>query len=212
MNRLDLYSKRVKEGREVQAAHDFAKYVMFSGLPKLLMEFPQVFPLSVDGHLLQQKAEDLFRDCAEFFIGDRAVGLAGAELMSLHEKLDLIAGHLSGLSASPANAVHAKLDLMAGYLSKLSTVSIASPGPVPQAPTAVLGDASLPSANKVSGFGGSQPRNGYSVRRRASIRNGSSKVHVNGNGARSGVEPVFELIKCGGTSKELPQESSGEFC
>jgi hypothetical protein len=102
MNRLESYTKRVKEGRDVSAAHDFAGYVRWSGLVKLCKDNPQASPLPVDGHLLQGAAENLHALCTEFYKNQgRPKGLATSELHSLHEKLDLLAGHVSRLTAAP---------------------------------------------------------------------------------------------------------------
>ncbi len=103
MNRLESYAKRVKEGRDVSGAHEFARYVLWSGLVKLCKENPQASPLPVDGHLLQSAATDLQSLCTEFYRNQgRPKGLEASELQSIHEKLNLLAAHVSQLSAAPA--------------------------------------------------------------------------------------------------------------
>jgi len=66
-NRLDVYAARVREGVDVLAASDFARWLRFSGVLKILEAVEQPFPLLVKGKELSKKNEDLISDCGEWF-------------------------------------------------------------------------------------------------------------------------------------------------
>lgn len=104
-NRLDVLHRRVQEGRDVMAASEFARWLNFSGIIKLLEANAQDAPLKVDGALLRSKCEIVLAQCNDRFrTNSEDPNLAKAELLSIHEKLDTLAGYVSRLSA-PAVAV-----------------------------------------------------------------------------------------------------------
>jgi len=99
MNRLSVLERRVQEGRDVDAASEYARWLSFSGLLKLLEANSQPAPLVVDGCLLESRCDELIRMCGERFkTGDRSPNLKAKELQSLHDKIDLVAGYLSRLN------------------------------------------------------------------------------------------------------------------
>ncbi len=61
--RVDVYSKRVAENRDVQAASEYARWLHFSGIIGLLKENASPEPLKVDGSFLQWKVEQLIDQC-----------------------------------------------------------------------------------------------------------------------------------------------------
>lgn len=106
-NKLESYRRRVQEGKDVAAASDFAKFVSWCGVIKLLEANPQKPPLVVDGAHLKWKCEELIRLCNDRFrTNDSQPHVEASELQSLHEKVDLMAAYLSRLSASPAVTVN----------------------------------------------------------------------------------------------------------
>jgi hypothetical protein len=105
VNQLDTFSKRVQEGRDVESASDFARWLSFSGILLLLERYPNQVqshhPLKVDGSFLRWKCEQLIEACNERF---RTNSLNPAfekkEFESMHEKIDRVAGYLSKLTAA----------------------------------------------------------------------------------------------------------------
>jgi hypothetical protein len=107
MNRLSSYSRRVAEGRDVMAASEFARWLNFSGIVRLLMSNPQDPPLKVDGAFMQWTLDQLLEHCNERFRTNRNdPSFTPAEFQSLHDKIDLMAGYLSRLSVAPAVSVN----------------------------------------------------------------------------------------------------------
>ena len=86
MNRLDVLSRRVAEGRDVMAASEFARWLSFSGIIRLCEENACGGDLKVDGALLRWTCEQLIQQC--------------------NERIDLMAGYMSKLSVAPSVSVH----------------------------------------------------------------------------------------------------------
>lgn len=96
MNRLERFSALVAEGKFLFEARAFCSYVLFSGLISLFEANPQDPPLKVDGAFLRWKAEDLQQTIQERFrLNDTSPHLSESEFLSLHDKLDKVAGYLS---------------------------------------------------------------------------------------------------------------------
>ena len=105
VNQLDAFSKRVQEGRDVEAASDFARWLSFSGILMLLERYPNQVqsnhPLKVDGSFLRWKCEQLVEACNERFrTNSLNPAFAKKEFESMHEKIDRVAGYLSKLTAA----------------------------------------------------------------------------------------------------------------
>jgi len=66
-NRLDVLAARVREGTDVMSASEFARWLQFSGLLKVLESVEQGMPLPVRGAELRRKAATLQEDCGEWF-------------------------------------------------------------------------------------------------------------------------------------------------
>lgn len=98
-NRLDVLARRVGEGKDVLAASEFARYLLFSGFLKMFERNPQDFPLKVDGHLLRWKCGDLLDKCARAWKDKNGVvHLDLSQLENVNRKLDIIAAHVSKFS------------------------------------------------------------------------------------------------------------------
>ena len=99
--KLESYRRRVQEGRDIDAAVEFAKFVFWSGIPKLMEANPHPAPLLVDGALLRSKAQELIELCNERYrTRNLDPMLSAKEFKSLHEKIDLLAGYVSQLVPS----------------------------------------------------------------------------------------------------------------
>ena len=105
VNQIDAFSKRVQEGRDVEAASDFARWLSFSGICLLLERYPNEGqshnPLKVDGRLLRWKCDQLIEACnLRFRTNNLNPSFEKKEFESLHEKVDRMAGYLSKLTAA----------------------------------------------------------------------------------------------------------------
>ena len=107
-SQIDRHLARVKEGRDVDAACFFARWLFWSGIPGLLKENSTPHgtpsPLKCDGAFLSWKLNELIEACNEYYRTNKPAGLQATELESLREKveklttnLDLVAGQLSRL-------------------------------------------------------------------------------------------------------------------
>jgi hypothetical protein len=100
-SRLETLSCRVSEGRDVLAASEFARWLSFSGIIKLLESNPQPEPLKVDGAFLRWNTEQLIQQCNERFRTNSVdPNFKAADFKSLHDKVDTIAGYLSTLAST----------------------------------------------------------------------------------------------------------------
>jgi hypothetical protein len=111
-NRLESFSKRVAENRDVMAASEFARWLSFSGIPRLLKANSNPAPLKVDGAHLQWKIDDLLAACNERFrTNNQTPTIEKSEVESMREKMDKMASNL---------------DLMAAQISRLTSAVQAS--------------------------------------------------------------------------------------
>jgi len=88
----------------VDSAVQFARYVLWSGLISLFEEYARPEPLKVDGAFIRWLAEELQRECTERYrTNNFSPTFEQAEFQSIHDKLDLIAGHLSRVAPALSN-------------------------------------------------------------------------------------------------------------
>jgi len=107
VNQLDSFSRRVQEGRDLEAASNFARWLSFSGIIMLLEAFPSPLPLKVDGRFLRWKCDELIEACnLRFRTNNLNPSFESKEFESMHEKIDRMAGYLSRLSVAPAVTVN----------------------------------------------------------------------------------------------------------
>lgn len=111
-NRIESLDTAVQEGKKLEEALNFCRFVFWSGLLQLFRENPQPAPLKVDGPFLewrlkelQQKVQDRYR------LNDGQPHIDETQLSAINRKLDVIAAHVSKLSppltATTADAVDA---------------------------------------------------------------------------------------------------------
>jgi hypothetical protein len=122
LNHLERHLGRVKEGLDVDGACFFARWLFWSGIPRLLNENStppgELGMLKCDGAHFAWKLNELLEACNEYYRTGKPAGLHKSELDSLREKLDKLSSNL---------------ELVAGHVSKLSP-------PVPQVENSALFD------------------------------------------------------------------------
>jgi hypothetical protein len=91
---LDRYQVCANEGRSLDEAVSFARYVLWSGLDKVLSPYDCKGAYPVDSSHLRWKAEELQRTVHEQFAAGRPRG-AEPSLEAIHRKLDILAAHIS---------------------------------------------------------------------------------------------------------------------
>lgn len=107
-NRVNTYCKRVAEGRDVQSASEYARWLFFSGIIGLLKENSCDGPLKVDGAHLAWKVEDLTERCNQYFRSNgRSSGVSSSELESVHEKLARVSSNVELLACQVARLTSA---------------------------------------------------------------------------------------------------------
>ena len=105
-SRLETLTRRAKEGKDLHAAKEFASYLRWSGVLKLLEGHTATGPLKVDGALIRWKNEQLIAAVNEQFKGNSViVPLELSALESINHKLDLLAGRLSAVTTPTAEPV-----------------------------------------------------------------------------------------------------------
>lgn len=65
--RLDSLAQSVREGVQVDEASNFARWLRFSGILKLLEPFERDVPLPVHARELARKCEDLISECGDWY-------------------------------------------------------------------------------------------------------------------------------------------------
>lgn len=94
--RLDCYRQRIKEGADLDAANDFARYVLNSRLIVALRAHDNSGPCKVDSSLLEYKANELRQAVCDLWASGQAVPeQAGSQFEAILHRLDLIAGRLA---------------------------------------------------------------------------------------------------------------------
>jgi hypothetical protein len=107
LNRLETLRGRVQENRDVMAASEFARWLLFSGLIELFKVNAQDGFFKVDGCLIESKAETLLSMCNDRFRTNvQDPSFQKSEFESLREKIDRMAGYLAQLSVAPAVTVN----------------------------------------------------------------------------------------------------------
>lgn len=98
MTKLEVYARRVDEGKDVQAASEFARWVRMSGLVKLFAANPQGEPLAIDAKRVETQIDTILTGCARQWKAGAVGKVELAAIEAISQKLDLIAGHVAKLS------------------------------------------------------------------------------------------------------------------
>ncbi len=98
VNRLEYYQAQVAQVRELDAANDFARYVLNANLGRILAPYDSQTSPKIDSSHLTWLAKELRqRVCDLYSQGKAHPETAAATLESIHHKLDLIAAHVAGI-------------------------------------------------------------------------------------------------------------------
>lgn len=101
MRRLDSYQDRVNEGKDLAAAVEYARYILWSKLAQVMRPHDCDGALKVDSSLMRWKAEELQRSVCDLYSSGKYVPRGEqAQLDRINQKLDLIAGRLSQVVTS----------------------------------------------------------------------------------------------------------------
>lgn len=96
---LERYRERVSTGVDLDGALAFAKFVLWSGLPRVLAPYDNQGIWKVDSAHLGWLAKELQRDVQERYRkGKTQPDAPLTQLEAIHHKLDLLAGHVSQLA------------------------------------------------------------------------------------------------------------------
>ncbi len=124
VNQIERHLERVKEGRDVDAACMFGRWLFWSGIPRLLTvhstpssELPG---LQCDGYHLSCLLNLLITACNDYYRTNHAVGLTVADVSSLHEKLDKLFKN--------QEAIAGQLCKMQGFESTSGSVGVSAVG------------------------------------------------------------------------------------
>jgi hypothetical protein len=96
--RLDTLLQRASEAKDLQAAKEFASYLQWSGILRLLESVTPAKNLEFDAAHLRWKHKKLLDLVHEQFTKNaKVVSLEWSQMEALNHKLDLIAAHVSRL-------------------------------------------------------------------------------------------------------------------
>jgi len=70
-NRLNSLARSVREGKCVDEASNFCRWLRFTGLLELLEQNPRPLPLIVNGAELRTKVQDILFECGELYKGGK---------------------------------------------------------------------------------------------------------------------------------------------
>jgi len=95
VTRLDTLAQHVREGNDIMAASEFARWVRCSGLIKLFQMFPAADPHPVNGRAVDDAVRDLLYLCEEKWSNGKVPIVTESKLDQLNRKLDIIAAHIA---------------------------------------------------------------------------------------------------------------------
>jgi len=97
MLRVESLTRRVNEGKDIEAAADFARWLRVSGLVRLFEANPQREPLLVDGATMDAQLTDLILACGEQWKSNAPRMVNASEIEKLNHKIDVMAQALGSL-------------------------------------------------------------------------------------------------------------------
>jgi len=102
--RLERLYKRVCEGKFVDEASEFARWLRFTGLLEIFHKYAAPEPLEVSAVKIEKLITDTLFECEQFWKRNpRGPYVALSELEAINHKLDLLAGRIAQLPlAEPA--------------------------------------------------------------------------------------------------------------
>jgi len=112
-NRLEVLEGRVREGVDVDAASEFARWLRFTGLLKLLEQAPEDERLPVKGRELSKRVDALVSDCGNWYARHERsrikppAQIPRSELEAINSQLAELRAQLAKLSPSTFNTAEA---------------------------------------------------------------------------------------------------------
>jgi hypothetical protein len=91
---LRVYQNRVNDGKDLEAASDFARWLRQIGLVRLFEAHPQPEPLPVDGVAMDAAVSALLDGCAEHWKRGTPRIVDASEIEKLNYKVDVLANAL----------------------------------------------------------------------------------------------------------------------
>jgi len=117
INRLDLLARRVSEGKCLDESLEFANYVEWSGIVRMMEQNAEPEPLKIDGAFLRWKCDELKHAVRQRYQSkDGKYKIEKSELEAISHKLDLIAGYVSKLPAVAGQPTLPQLRVIEGGL------------------------------------------------------------------------------------------------
>jgi hypothetical protein len=90
-NYLERLQRAVAEGRAVDEASHYGRWLLFSGLIKIFEAYPQDKPHEVDGPKLRKLADDVVYACGQIYKGGKMpINPSEARVDELNSKVDKI--------------------------------------------------------------------------------------------------------------------------
>jgi len=101
-NRLQVLERAVQQGRAVDEASNFARWLSFSGLYRIFEAYPQPAPLEVDGKKIRALGERLVAACGVIYKGGTmAHNPSQSTVDEINLKVDGILAYLAKKASSP---------------------------------------------------------------------------------------------------------------
>jgi len=118
-NRLTSLARSVREGKCVDEASNFCRWLRFTGLLELLEQNSRPLPLIVNGAGLRVKVQDILFDCGEFYKGGKPAlpKYSDSDMATVMDRLDMITNRLDQISppsSETAREVSASLHVIQG--------------------------------------------------------------------------------------------------
>lgn len=112
-SRIEVLQRRVNEGVDVDGASEFARWLRFSGVIKLLESSPDDDRLPCKGHQLSKAVETLLYDCGQWYANHERANVKPAsqvprsELEAISAQLAAMRQTLAQLSPPTSETAHA---------------------------------------------------------------------------------------------------------
>jgi len=96
ISKLESLARAVHDGRAVDEASSFSRWLNFSGLIKIFDAYPQPAPLTVDGGAVQRLVDQVIASCGQVYRGGKMpVNPSTSRIDELNEKVDRILSHIA---------------------------------------------------------------------------------------------------------------------
>ncbi len=94
--RVEILTTRAREGKDLMPAKEFASYLEWSGVLRMLLDSEQSPDLPFDGRMIKKRNDQLLEIVHDQFkLNSKEVSLSLSQAEMINHRLDLIAGQLS---------------------------------------------------------------------------------------------------------------------